>query len=631
MNALDPDCINCIYEWSDGQATPDASFSFLTDQELVLTIKDTTLNCEVSDTFIFEVYDQLQVDQVSFECDSINSSFIATILVSGGEGSGSYIHYGTVNGTFLNNSSTFVTQSLPVNQAFNVYFYSSNSNCDTLEVPINHGCNCESLAGNMDLSLTEFCANDLAQVTYLGGSFLDNNDQLFFALHEGAGQVLENVIAWSTSPEFGFQSPMQAEQIYYISPVVGNALLNSPDINDACLSVSEGTPIVFHEIPSVSIALSDSSICVGDSVVLSFQFSGGGPFTFLVNSETFESQSPAYALTFYPEIDTTYNVSNVLDNFSCLNNSTYPMLVNVDDLSQIIISDTLCWDESINVNGVVYNNLNPNGNQTYPGTGDECDTEVIIDLSFYEQSINAINEIICEGDIFVLDGLVIGEDTDTTIYLFEQDVNGCDSIIHIAIKVLDEDPICVDDSIVIPINLDTSFQILDNDSIWTSQLDWIVEIPNWNSDWPLVDLGGGMIGTAISNFSCDTITFQYEVCHNLCPMICDEGETTIFTTLPSHIDSTFIAPDVFTPNGDGQNDELIFLDIVKDPSKYPNAFIAIVNRWGQPVFERNHFNGRWDGRNENGQIVPHGVYYYILKLDIGEGEFRIGNVALVRH
>lgn len=72
--------------------------------------------------------------------------------------------------------------------------------------------------------------------------------------------------------------------------------------------------------------------------------------------------------------------------------------------------------------------------------------------------------------------------------------------------------------------------------------------------------------------------------------------------------SYYELPNVFTPNGDGQND--LF-------HPYPYEFVErvdmkIYNRWGNLVFETDDPDINWDGRTQQtNQLVPDGVYYYI--------------------
>ena len=69
----------------------------------------------------------------------------------------------------------------------------------------------------------------------------------------------------------------------------------------------------------------------------------------------------------------------------------------------------------------------------------------------------------------------------------------------------------------------------------------------------------------------------------------------------------YFLPNVFSPNGDGDNDLFVpfpyaFVDSIK---------ITIYDRWGVELFSTTDPDIRWDGTNElNGKLVPDGVYYY---------------------
>lgn len=79
-------------------------------------------------------------------------------------------------------------------------------------------------------------------------------------------------------------------------------------------------------------------------------------------------------------------------------------------------------------------------------------------------------------------------------------------------------------------------------------------------------------------------------------------------------------PNVFTPNGDGEND--IF--IIKGVQRFRNAEVTITNRWGNVVYRSNNFQNTdgWDGRDmRSGQLVSDGTYYFIIRLrDSNDGQ-----------
>ncbi|MES3019036.1 MAG: PKD domain-containing protein [Bacteroidota bacterium] len=86
-----------------------------------------------------------------------------------------------------------------------------------------------------------------------------------------------------------------------------------------------------------------------------------------------------------------------------------------------------------------------------------------------------------------------------------------------------------------------------------------------------------------------------------------------------------VAPNTFTPNGDGVND----LWQIKNLSNYPNPTIQVFNRYGDRVF--GSFSAAeitWDGKNQ-GIDIPVGTYYYIIRPGSGRGAMS-GSVTILR-
>ena len=64
-------------------------------------------------------------------------------------------------------------------------------------------------------------------------------------------------------------------------------------------------------------------------------------------------------------------------------------------------------------------------------------------------------------------------------------------------------------------------------------------------------------------------------------------------------------PNVFTPNGDGINDVLIFTR-----TNATSFSGSIFNRWGELIYTWFQESSGWDGRNLSGEFAPDGVYFY---------------------
>lgn len=82
----------------------------------------------------------------------------------------------------------------------------------------------------------------------------------------------------------------------------------------------------------------------------------------------------------------------------------------------------------------------------------------------------------------------------------------------------------------------------------------------------------------------------------------------------------------FTPNKDGSNDTWI-IDGIR---LYSDNNVKIFNRWGNSVFSVNNYDNHqnvWKGKNNEGNNLPSGTYYYIV--DIGNKQYK-GWVELTR-
>jgi len=67
-----------------------------------------------------------------------------------------------------------------------------------------------------------------------------------------------------------------------------------------------------------------------------------------------------------------------------------------------------------------------------------------------------------------------------------------------------------------------------------------------------------------------------------------------------------IIPNVFTPNGDSDNEEFEIFNF-----GIPEYEIKIYNRWGDLMFESTNSNKHWDGQ-QNSIPAAEGTYYYTL-------------------
>jgi hypothetical protein len=108
-------------------------------------------------------------------------------------------------------------------------------------------------------------------------------------------------------------------------------------------------------------------------------------------------------------------------------------------------------------------------------------------------------------------------------------------------------------------------------------------------------------------------------------------------------------PPVFSPNGDGINDDTVIEFILSKADTPRNVAIQIFDLKGgvvndlrvEPLAAGTYLRpqgsgpvqespGYWDGRDSTGRFVPPGLYIYQVKVDLNTGiEVKSGVVALV--
>lgn len=121
-----------------------------------------------------------------------------------------------------------------------------------------------------------------------------------------------------------------------------------------------------------------------------------------------------------------------------------------------------------------------------------------------------------------------------------------------------------------------------------------------------------------SSENCEgTDAFSYSICN---PIGCDTGLVVITVSC-----SDIVIYNAVSPNGDGINDVFYIANI----EARPQNTLSIYNRWGNLVYQREHYANDWHG-TWNGKNLPDGTYFYVLEIEI-DGEQRIFRGYLELH
>ncbi|MCX7743584.1 MAG: choice-of-anchor L domain-containing protein [Flavobacteriales bacterium] len=108
---------------------------------------------------------------------------------------------------------------------------------------------------------------------------------------------------------------------------------------------------------------------------------------------------------------------------------------------------------------------------------------------------------------------------------------------------------------------------------------------------------------------------------------CGTGTDTIQVIEKPNANITQL-PNVFSPNGDGMNDEYYIADL-----QFAEEFtILIYNRWGRLLFETSDASIVWKGEGDGNSEATLGVYFAVLKYKncYGEEKTLNGNIHLFR-
>ncbi|MFQ5446812.1 MAG: hypothetical protein ACE5FF_07755, partial [Saprospiraceae bacterium] len=261
----------------------------------------------VSGSGTVTVNDAPTVSNIQASCNPTNTVYVVTFNIIGGD-----INTYSVTppaGTIFGNTFT----SDPIASGTGYTFVVTDVNdCNPVTLTDTVLCNCTTQVGDMDLGLIEECGDGPVTAGYDNGHVFDGNDTLVFILHSGSGvNIVPPIIGTFATPTVSFDSAaMNYGTTYYLSAVVGDAGgANGVQLNDPCLAVAQGTPIVFYEIPTATLS-GNPVVCAGEQAAFTVDFTGSGPWSVTYDDgsgpQTINGiNSNPYILSITPSANTT--------------------------------------------------------------------------------------------------------------------------------------------------------------------------------------------------------------------------------------------------------------------------------------------------------------------------------------
>ncbi len=324
-------------------------------------------------------------------------------------------------------------------------------------------CNCKTEAGTMSLAPIAVCQGDSVLGIYLGGYKSDGNDTLEFILHSTPSIPLGTIFAKNYIPHFLLSNipGIVPGVTYYISAIAGNN--NGSDhvtTGDLCLSVSAGTPVVLKAAPTATLS-GTATICKGKTTNLTVNFVGTPPFQIVystngTNSSIITTSANPFLIPVSPTVNTNYLLVSLKDA-ACSGAASGSAAVTV---LFPVIKDTMpfiCLNKSIVFNGTIYNQANPSGQEILVGkAANGCDSIINISVQFFPPNVVNYNKTLCFGQSETINGTVYNETKPTGQEIFTTGTsNGCDSVVNVnftfnSIEISNVNTkICTTDSIIV--------------------------------------------------------------------------------------------------------------------------------------------------------------------------------------
>ena len=245
-----------------------------------------------------------------------------------------------------------------------------------------------------------------------------------------------------------------------------------------------------------------------------------------------------------------------------------------------------------------------------------CDSLSILHLGIQDSILVQFNDYLCGPEPYYFGNSIITA-PGSYIQLLTSDA-GCDSTVVLQLEAIpiNELEITDDEALIIAGASTATFSLIDNDILPDSTL-WNIELSTLPSQGnATLSPAGDLVYNLANNSFLGIDSFIYRICLPLCGDTCLEGAIRIATLRDCLSEIEANLPTGFTPDGDGINDffdPLGGINIIGCLQNPENAELSILTTWNEIIYQPSPY-APWDGR-VNGEIVPQGTYYYILRFE----------------
>jgi gliding motility-associated-like protein len=327
-------------------------------------------------------------------------------------------------------------------------------------------------------------------------------------------------------------------------------------------------------LPPADVQLDDLTVCLGESVTLNPEFSGGlgsGTIAWEINGDVVSND---LSHSFTPNETTTVCVTY---DAGCSLFATSCALVEVTETPELnvqVSAESICVGSSFVLSSEVVSGATP-----------DSFTWFINGNSFEGQSVSVMMNSSGSFDI----DLIVSYNASCSFSF--NSISGITVVdIPTALFTASPNPVTIN-------NPEVNFE---NNSVGGSDYFWEF------SDY-------GTSEEENPTFIFPESTGEYPVILTVSNTLgCEDTYTLVIEVIEE-----MVVPNIFSPNGDGVNDLFVISGLPN------NTSLKIFNRWGNLVYRSDAYQNNWNGDSQS-----EGTYFYLLELSNGEN--KEGSVTIVR-
>ena len=365
----------------------------------------------------------------------------------------------------------------------------------------------------------------------------------------------------------------------------------------SCTSIAETVLLTVNPLPTLAISSSPTSICLGNNSTLAA--TGASTYTWISPTGGGLSATTGIggiATPILPGI-LTYTI-NGMDINTCTNTVTASITVNslpIVNMNGVVVDTAQCGQATggISING---NNVVSGGTPIYH-------------YQWFNGSTPILNDTL----------LSLSNVASGTYSLQVTDALGCKANVNGGIGTI---------TFNVPPSSNPMALFSTNPSPATGDIPLDIIFINQstgatNYSWSFGDGNGSTLFNPTNTYTnIGSYTAVLSAMAKGCPFI-----STYSVTIIAEIPTTLVIPNVFTPNGDGVNDQFFILN-----TGLNTLNCDIFNRWGELLYTISAPNQSWDGKTPHGDNAPDGTYMFILQAKGSNNKAykQQGTITLVR-